>query len=180
VKTEPELIAVLVEFFVAVLIIRRYYFTIAAQWYDPWSGRKREVETHFSIARGGQIRDNRRSLGIRGARYHQVMLFKTYGKIVPLSSLRVRFERQERAGKVDKKISVKARAMQYKGRQWSAKPLPSTEIGLRASKDENELSKFLKKMADDREAKRKRIKALKKRLWKELVENANKKFKSPK
>jgi hypothetical protein len=65
--------------------------------------------------------------------------------------------------------------MQYKGKEWSAKPLPSTEIGLRASKDENELAKSLKKIADDREAKRKRIRALKKRLWKELVENANKK-----
>jgi hypothetical protein len=148
------------------MTIRRYYWTIAVVWYDPKSGYKREVETHYSAARSGSIRGNRRKLGLRCARYHQVMLFKKYGKLVPLRSLRVHFERGEAASKVDRGISVNARSMQYKGKHWSAKPLPSTRIPVRASKDESKVSKFLREIVEKREAKRKRIRAILKRLSK--------------
>ena len=160
------LTAVLLEFLLAVLIIRRYDFTIAAVWYDRRAGCKRETETHYSVAMSGPIRDNRRKLGFRGARYHQFLLFVRYGKFVPLSSLRVHFEKEKPGRRTDKKIFVDARSMQYRGRNWTARALPSAQIPFWASKDERVFA-HMRKDAEEREAHRKKIRALLDKLMKD-------------
>jgi hypothetical protein len=167
VKIEVALICVLLEFFLVGMIVRRYQWTIAAHWYDPRSGSKREMETHFGAARSGSIRDNRRKLGRRGARYHQFMLFLRYGKFVPLSSLRVHFEKEKIARKTDKKIFVDARSMQYRGRNWTARALPSAQIPFWATKDERVFA-HMRKDAEEREANRKKIRALLDKLAKDV------------
>lgn len=164
------------------MTIRTYFWTIAGLWYDPRAGCKMEVETHYTAAVSGSIRDNRRKLGLRSAKYHQFMLFKKFGKFVPLRDIKIRFEREERSRKADREIPVKTRAMRYSGKNWKATEYPDTRIPLRPSKDERVLLKIvgdLEKMARDREARLKENRALKKRLWKELVENAEKKLKPP-
>lgn len=152
------MIAVL-EFFLAGVIVRRYRWTVAVVFYDPRSGCKREIETHYSVARSGSIRENRRRLGRRGARHHQMLLFMRHGKFIPLRNIRVRFVREQPTSKVDRKISVEARSMQYKGKHWTAAPLPPEQIPLWASKDERVFNS-MRKDAERREAHRKKIRAL--------------------
>jgi hypothetical protein len=162
--------------------VRRYRWTIAGSRYDPVAGCKREYETHFTVALRGSLRENRKKLGLRAAKYHQVWLFKTFGIFEPLSKLIGRYEREARASKVDGEISVKARAMEFRGKNWEATPYPDTRIPLRPSKKERMVLKILRdleKMAKDRETRLKQNRALKERLWKELVENAKKKLKPP-
>ena len=165
IKIELALIAVLLEFLFAVVIVRRFRWTVAAVFYDARSGCKREIETHFSVARSGSIKENRRRLGRRGARYHQMLLFMRHGKFIPLRNIRVRFEQELPAHKVDRKISMDARSMQYKGKNWTAKALPSAQIPLWASKDERVFDS-MRKEAERREAHRKKIRALMDRLMK--------------
>jgi hypothetical protein len=163
-------------------MIRRFTWTVAHPWYDPMGGCKREVETHYTVAVSGSIRDNRRKLGLRSAKHHQLMLFKKFGIFVPLGKLRVRYERETRASKVDREIPVKTRGMEFRGKKWNATQYPDTRIPLRPSKKERMLLKIvadLEKMHKDHEAKLKRNRALKERLWKELLENAEKKLKPP-
>jgi hypothetical protein len=124
------------------------------------------METHFSAARSGSIENNRRKLGRRGARYHQFLLFVRYGKFVPLSSLRVHFEKEKPGRRTDKKIFVDARSMQYRGRNWTARALPSAQIPFWASKDERVFA-HMRKDAEEREAHRKKIRALLDKLMKD-------------
>jgi hypothetical protein len=147
------------------MTIRRYFWTVAISWYDPRSGCKRELETHYTAARSGVIRDNRRKLGRRGAKYHQLILLIRYGKFVPLRNIKVRFEREKPARKIDRKISVEARSMQFRGKHWTATPLPSAQIPFWASKDER-IFDSMRKMAESREAHRKEIRALMEKLMK--------------
>jgi hypothetical protein len=171
------LISVLVDFLLAVLIIRRYRWTIAGGWYDPRARCKVEFETHYTVAVSGPIRDNRRKLGLRSAKYHQFMLFKKFHKFVPLRDIKVRYEREERVRRAGNEIPVKTRAMQYRGKEWEATSYPDTTIPQHPSKDERTVLKMLsdlEKIDRDSEAKLKHNRALKKRLWKELEKNAGK------
>jgi hypothetical protein len=163
---EAELTAVLLEFLLAVLIVRRYRWTVSAVFYDSHSGCKREIETHYSIARAGGIRENRRKLGLRGAKHHQLMLLIRFGKYVPLSSLRARFQRELPATKVETKISKESRSMRYVGKHWTARALPSEKIPLWASKDER-VFESMRKDAERREKHRKKIRALLDKLMKD-------------
>jgi hypothetical protein len=66
------------------------------------------------------------------------------------------------------------------GKNWKATQYPDTSIPLRPSKNERILLKILRdleKMAKDREARLTRNTAFRGRLWKKLVENAEKKLK---
>lgn len=137
------------------MTIRRYYWTISITWYDREAGRQREIETHYTTAQSGPIRNNRRKLGLRSARFHQLMVYRKHKKLVPLSNAKVRFEREERASKVDSEISVDARSMWYKGKHWKAKQLRSSRIPLRASKIEREAWKVLGPIAEMREVRHK-------------------------
>jgi hypothetical protein len=163
------------------MTIRTYFWTIAGSWSNSAEGYRMEYETHYTAAVSGPIRDSRRKLGLRSAKHHQLMLFSKFGKFVRLKYIKARFEREARANKVDREIPVKARTMKYSGKKWEATQYPDTSIRLRPSKDERILLKILRdleKMAKDREARLKENRALKKRLWKELVENAEKKLKA--
>jgi hypothetical protein len=166
VKIEAWLISIVVDFLLAVLIVRRYRLTVSAVFYDSRSGCKREVETHYTIARSGPIRDNRQKLGKRGAKHHQLMLLIRFGKYVPLGSLRARFERELPATKVETKISKESRSMRYVGKRWTAKALPSEKIPLWASKDERVFDS-MRKDAERREKHRKKIRALLDKLMKD-------------
>jgi hypothetical protein len=148
------------------MTIRRYLWTVAVSWYDPRLGCKRELEFHYSVARSGPIRENRRKLGLRGAKYYQLMLLVKYGKYVPRGSIKVQYEREQPASKVERRISVEGRSMEYKGRHWTATPLPSTKIPLWASKNER-VFESMRKDAEEREAHRKRIRALMDRWMKD-------------
>jgi hypothetical protein len=117
-------------------IIRRYRCTIATKWYDDTLGRVREVEMHFVLARRGPIRTNRRRLANRGTIYLQREAFRRYGKWVTKPKLRINFEREEPARKVDHKIVVYPRTLHYRGSQHTKQNLSSRLIPLRAVKDE--------------------------------------------
>ena len=166
-KIEAELTAVLLEFLLGVLIVRRYRWTVSTVFYDERSGCKREIETHFTVAVSGRIRDNRRKLGLRGARFHQFLVFTRSGKLIPRGDIKVRFEREQPASKPDGKISVEGRSMQYKGPQWTATALPSEQIPFWASKDERVFA-AMRKDAEERKKHGRKIRALKERLMKNV------------
>jgi hypothetical protein len=163
------LISVVAEFLLAVLIVRRYRWTVSSVFYDKRSECKREIETHYSVAVSGRIRDNRRKLGLRGARYHQYLIYAKFGRPLPRGDIKVRFERENvvPASKLDSKISVEGRSMQYKGPQWTATALPSEQIPFWASKNER-VSAAMRKDAEEREKHGKKIRALKKKLMKNV------------
>jgi hypothetical protein len=85
-------------------------------------------EMHFKVARRGSVRANRRTLARRGLPYFQRKIYRKYHIWIPKRKLKVRFEREQRAARVQRDVSVDARTMRYRGRHWSATSLPSRMI----------------------------------------------------
>jgi hypothetical protein len=106
-------------------LARAYRMTIASTWYDKAARAQREYEAHFSVARRGRIRAIRRRLAKRGRPYFQRLIYRRFRKWIPKNRLRISFEREEAATKVQRNIGIELRAMQYRGRQWIATPFPS-------------------------------------------------------
>lgn len=104
---------------------RLYQMTIASTWYDKTARAQREYEAHFSGARRGRIRTIRRHLAKRGAPYFQRLIYRRFGKWIPKNKLRISFEREEPARKIQREITIELRGMQYRGRKWKATTIPS-------------------------------------------------------
>jgi hypothetical protein len=105
--------------------VRTYRMTIASTWYDKTARAQREYEAHFSVARRGRIRRIRRRLAERGTPYFQRLVYRRFRRWIPKSRLRISFEREEPATRVQREIGIELRGMQYKGRKWQATPFPS-------------------------------------------------------
>lgn len=105
--------------------IRLYQMTIASTWYDKTARAQREYEAHFSVARRGKIRTVRRHLANRGAPHFQRLIYRRFRRWIPKKKIRISFEREEPARKVQREITIELRGMQYRGRKWQATPFPS-------------------------------------------------------
>ncbi len=102
--------------------------TIASAWYDARFRCARECEMHFKAVRRGELRSIRRALARRGIRYFQREIYRKHGKWIPKRKIRVSFEREEKAWKARRDISVNVRSMRYQGRHHRATALPSRVI----------------------------------------------------
>jgi hypothetical protein len=102
--------------------------TIATAWYDARAKRVREYEMHFKVARRGRIRNVRRQLARRGVPYFQKAIYDLYRRWIPKRKIRISFEREEPAPKVERTIAIEARRMEGVGKRWKAYPLPSRKL----------------------------------------------------
>jgi hypothetical protein len=109
-------------------MVRLIRMTIAAGSYDPRAGFARLHEMHFKAARPGPVKGNRRKLARRGVAHFQQQIYRKYHIWIPKRKIKVRFEREERATKAQRHVSVDFRTMRYHGRQWSATSAPSRVI----------------------------------------------------
>lgn len=107
------------------LPIRMYRATIASTWYDKDAECVREYEMHFKVARPGKLRDNRRYLAKRSVPHFQHTVYRLYKHWVPKWKIKVGFEREEPARKLEQLIQIEVRRMEGKGKRWKAFPLPS-------------------------------------------------------
>jgi len=105
--------------------VRTFRMTISSLWYDKKARRAREYELHFRVARRGGIRNVRRHLARRGVPYFQRTIYRKYKRWIPKGRIKVRFEREEPARKVERTIQIEVRRMEGKGRQWKAYRMPS-------------------------------------------------------
>jgi len=108
--------------------IRTYRMTIASTWYDAEAGAANEYEMHFKVARRGRIQTVRLHLAKRGASYFQQIVWRQTRKWITKRKIRISFEREEPATKGQNTITIEARSMQYRGREWKAYPLPSRTL----------------------------------------------------
>ena len=102
--------------------------TIASAWYDARFRCARECEMHFKAVRRGELRSIRRALARRGIRYFQREIYRKHGKWIPRRKIRVSFEREEKASKAQRQVSVNVRSMRYQGKYHRATALPSRVI----------------------------------------------------
>jgi hypothetical protein len=110
------------------MTVHLYRMTIASTWYDVRAEYSREYELHFKVPLQGKPERVRRTLAKRGVPYFQQQIYRKYGKWVPKRRIRVSFEREEKARRVQRQISVNARTMRYRGKHHRATVLPSRVI----------------------------------------------------
>jgi hypothetical protein len=115
--------------------------TIASAWYDNRAEVQREFEMHFKVARRGSIRNVRRTLARRGVPYFQQSIYRKYRKWVRRGKIRVSFEREEPAAKVQRDIIITTRGMQYRGREWKPTALPTRVLSYAKKKRKRKSSK---------------------------------------
>jgi hypothetical protein len=102
--------------------------TLATKGYDAEAECVRENEMHFKVARRGKITTVRRHLADRGVPYFQRRISLETGKRIRKHQIRIAFEREEKATNAQNIITIEARSMEYRGRQWKATPLPTREL----------------------------------------------------
>ena len=102
--------------------VRRYRCTVSTFHYDPNAGVLREFEVHLRVARPGPIRDNRRTLGRRGLRHLQRMIFMRSGRWIPIGKVKIHYEREQAASRPEHRIAVEARSMKYQDRRLASYP----------------------------------------------------------
>ncbi len=110
------------------MTIHMYRMTIASTWYDEGARHSREYELHFKVPLQGRPENIRRRLARRGVPYFQQQTYRKYGKWVPRRKIRVSFEREEKARRAERRISVNVRTMRYRGKHHRATALPSRVI----------------------------------------------------
>jgi len=108
--------------------VRLYRMTIASNWYDDRMRFAREFEMHFKAVRRGELRSIRRALARKGVQYFQRAVYRKHGKWIPKRKIRVSFEREEKARKAQRDMSVDGRTMRYLGKHHRATALPSRVI----------------------------------------------------
>jgi hypothetical protein len=99
--------------------------TLATHWYDQKAGKARSYEAHFKVARYGNITTVRRRLAQRGVPFFQRAILQQYGVRIPKGKIRVSFEREEPTRKIESKMEIKFRRMEYRAKQREAIPMPS-------------------------------------------------------
>jgi hypothetical protein len=108
--------------------LRAYRATVSSVWYDAKTKCAREYEQHFRVARRGKIRNVRQHLAKRGVPYFQRTIYRLYKRWIPRRKIKIQFEKEQRATRVEPTITIESRSMTYKGKQWKAIPLPSRTI----------------------------------------------------
>jgi len=88
----------------------------------------REFEMHFKAVRQGELRNIRKALARKGVQHFQRAVYRRHGKWIPKRKIRVSFEREEKARKAQRDMSVDGRTMRYLGKHHRATALPSRVI----------------------------------------------------
>lgn len=104
---------------------RTFRMTIASTWYDNITQKAREYEMHYKAARRGSIVHVRRHLAKRGIKHFQQTVYRLFKRWIPKNKIRIAFEREELAKKVECLIQIEVRALIGRGRRWTAFGLPS-------------------------------------------------------
>jgi hypothetical protein len=99
--------------------------------YDETSNRGvLTVEAYFKAALDGSRHENRKELADIGIPFFQDKLREWYEISTPEEKIKVRFERETPAQTASEAIQVDFREMTYRGKQVSARALPSQIIPL--------------------------------------------------
>ena len=99
--------------------------------YDETSNRGvLTVEAYFKAALEGSRHENRQELADIGIPFFQDQLRELYGISAPEDKIKVKFEREAPAQSLSDVIQVDFREMTYRGREVSARALPSQTIPL--------------------------------------------------
>jgi hypothetical protein len=101
-----------------------YKMTAATVWYDQPAELQREFERHFEVSRRGSLRQVRRTLARKGVPFLQREIYRRHGIWIPRSRIRVNFEKEEVAAAGERAIRAIGNSMRYRGKKWSATPLP--------------------------------------------------------
>jgi hypothetical protein len=105
--------------------------------YDETSNRGvLTVEAYFKAALEGSRHENRRGLSRRGVSFLQEKLQEWYGISASDDEIKLGFDRETPARTTSEAIRVDFREMTYKGKQVSARALPSETIPLEDEDDE--------------------------------------------
>jgi len=108
--------------------ILSFLMTIACMSYDDHAGFAREFEMHFSAARRGSVRSIRGRLARRGIPIIQREIYRRHHVWIPKRKLKVRFERETSAKRVQPDITIETRSMRFRGKHWTATALPSKVV----------------------------------------------------
>ena len=105
--------------------------------YDETSNRGvLTVEAYFKAALDGSRHENRKELADIGIPFLQDKVQEWYGISAPEEKIKVRFERETPAKTASEAIQVDFREMTYRGKQVSARALPSQIIPLEDEDDQ--------------------------------------------
>jgi len=106
----------------------RLKMTIASGFYDSRAEFAREFEMHFKTARRGSVRSVRRRLASRGIPIIQREIYRRHHVWIPKRKLKVRFEREQAAARVQPNITIETRSMRFRGKHWTATSLPTKVV----------------------------------------------------
>lgn len=105
--------------------------------YDETSNRGvLTVEAYFKAALEGSRHENRKELARIGVPFLREKLQEWYGISAPEDEIKVRFEREAPAEAASEAIRVDFREVTYRGKQVSARALPSQIIPLEGEGDQ--------------------------------------------
>jgi hypothetical protein len=105
--------------------INTYRMTASTIWYYMPAQMGQEYEMHFKTTRRGKIEDVRSELVSEGTAYFQKTICEESGRRIPKKRIRIGFEREEPATKVQNNIMVEARYMEYQDGKWKSAAIPS-------------------------------------------------------
>jgi len=105
--------------------ISTYRMTTSTIWYYMPAQMEQGYEMHFKTARRGKIEDVRRALESEGVTYFQETIYKRFGRWIPKRRIRIGFESEEPATRVQNSITVQVRYMEYRGGKWKSTTIPS-------------------------------------------------------
>jgi len=103
--------------------ITKYKMTVSTVWYNCFVGQGEGFEMYFETARRGNIADVRKELESEGTAYFQKAFYDQLGRRVPKRKLRIGFEHEEPATKVQNSILVQATSIEYYGGRWNSTPM---------------------------------------------------------
>lgn len=103
--------------------ITRYQMTVSTVWYNCFVGRGEGFEMYFETARRGKIADVRKELESEGTAYFQKAFYDRFGRRIPRRKLRVGFEHEEPATRVQNNILVQATSIKYYDGRWNSTPM---------------------------------------------------------
>jgi len=127
-ETEPIFIGTTERRKAAETSINTYRMTTSTVWYYMPAQMEQGYEMHFKTARRGKIEDVRRALESEGVAYFQETIYKRFGQWIPKRRIRIGFEREEPATRLQNSIMVQARYMEYRGDKWKSTTIPSKVV----------------------------------------------------
>jgi hypothetical protein len=113
--------------------INTYRMTTSALGYYLPAHMQEGYEMHFKTTRRGKIEDVRNTLESEGMAYFQKEIYNEFGRRIPKKRIRIGFEREEPAKRVQNSLVVEARYMEYRGGKWKSRPV-TTEVSRCAKK----------------------------------------------